>query len=56
MDTKNTVDAFGIHEIYQKLQKLGEQVQALSERSTVNIAMSWEIAFLSTIPSAGQSY
>lgn len=44
MDTKHTVDAFGIHEICQKLQELGEQVHALSERSTVSIAMSWEIA------------
>lgn len=43
MDTKHTVDALGIHEISQKLQKLGEQLHALSEKSTVSIAMSWKI-------------
>ena len=41
MDTKNPVDALGIHEISEKIRKLGEKVYESSEKPIVSISISW---------------
>ncbi len=40
MDIKNAVDAVGVRDLSEKVQELGEEIQALSERPIVGNSIS----------------